>query len=64
MTIVSCRMQYLFFVAIYLACNQAFGKTEYYGFLNLKKVKRHNFWQSNEMKTEDFPKFPTCEDLD
>ena len=38
-TKVSCHMQYPFFAAIYLASNQAFGKTEFYGFLNVKKVK-------------------------
>ena len=30
--------------------NRVFGKTEDYGFLSVKNL-RHNFWQSEEMKT-------------
>ena len=39
---------------------QVFWKTEDYGFLG--REWRHNFWQCEEMKTEDFFRFSTCED--
>ena len=42
-----------------------FGKTEDYGFFKCEEREDTKFWQSDEeMKTEDFPKFSTCEETE